>query len=110
MNIEHIPDNMDHVSNISKLEDGTELFWIPIHYGWGTKTIRKNGKDKKITIITDIYRPVFRVKLSLYHHKTVSGYLPCLVEDPSPEYPNIVPWSSDWIYADNNIYIRRAYQ
>ena len=108
---EKIPDELTMVSilELSELEDGIELFWIPQKIIYGPKKVRTiTGKMKTQQVITEIQYPVYRCKLSKYHHKTVSGYLPCLVEDPSPEYPNLVPWASDWIYADRYIFKRRT--
>ena len=108
IHFDRIPEGMKMVNacEYDSLEDGTELFWIPQRIIYGDKYIMKNGKKKKIQIITAIKYPVYRVKLSKYHHRSVGGYHPCIVEDPNAEYPDLVPWASNWIYADHNVYIK----
>lgn len=108
INHEPFPKGMRMVNayEYETLEDGIEMFWIPQRIIYGDKYIMKNGKRKKINIITDIKYPVYRVKFSKYHHRSVGGYHPCIVEDPNAEYPQLVPWANNWIYADHNVYIK----
>lgn len=93
---------------ISNLSDGSEIFWIKRVYIWEDtfKTVYKKGqkvqkriKDGRLKSIK--YEP-YRCKLVKNHHMTVSGPATCLVADPNTEYPYMVPWAGDWIYAMNS--------
>lgn len=101
--------------DMEDLEDGSEIIWerrIPI-YDKVKKPYTKKGKlcYKRVEVLTGFKYEPYRTRLSKFHHKTVSGYIPCLVADPSPEFPYPVPWLDDWIYAyggaNESLYIRR---
>ena len=93
---------------LEEMADGSEIFWekkIDI-FEDQNKEILKNGKIKKIKqrIFKGFKYEVYRTKLSKFHHKTVSGYLPCLVEDPNGEFPYPTPWADNWTYAGNGVF------
>ena len=103
------------ITDLDKLEDGTEIIWerkIPIYEDFKKEIITKGKKKiKKEQRFKGFKYEPFRTVLSKYHHKTVSGYLPCLVSAPDGEFPWLTPWQSDWIYAGNGtfyqMYVRR---
>lgn len=94
--------------NCHDLPDGSEVFWIKYVYIWEDiyKTVYKKGKPVQKLIkqgrLKEIKHEPYRCKLVKNHHMTVSGPASCLVGDPNPEYPYMVPWALDWIYATSD--------
>ena len=101
--------------DLDELEDGTEIIWEKQLDIWETVKVKKvvKGKLKEVKEqrLTGVRYEPYRTILSKYHHKTVSGYIYCLVEAPDGDFPYPTPWSSDWIYAMcgafSRLYVRR---
>lgn len=72
--------------NGSDLEDGQEI--IVEHKRWDYKS--------GYPVESLFYRAI------VGHHKTVSGDMFHLVNEPDVNFPLIAPWQSRWIYAGNN--------
>lgn len=96
--------------DIDDLPDGTEIIWEKKIDIYEEKMIptTSNGKTKmkKVRRLVGFRYEPYRTILMKEHHKTVSGYLPCLVEAPNSEFPYITPWQSDWTYAGNSTFIQ----
>lgn len=96
--------------DINDLPDGTEIIWekkIDVYEEKKIPTTSKGKtKMKKVKRLVGFRYEPYRTILSKYHHKTVSGYLPCLVEAPNSEFPYLTPWQSDWNYAGNGTFIQ----
>lgn len=101
--------------DLDQLEDGTEIIWERRFYTYEEvkkeTMVKGKKKIKKEQRITGFRYEAYRTILSKYHHKTVSGYFPCLVSAPDGEFPYMTPWLDDWIYAFNGafeqMYVRR---
>lgn len=101
--------------DLDELEDGTEIIWEKQLDVWETVKVKKvvKGKLKEVKEqrLKGVKYEPYRTILSKYHHKTVSGYIYCLVEAPNGEFPYPTPWASDWTYAMcgafSKMYVRR---
>ena len=92
------------------MEDGCELFWMRMRGVYKDRIVIKNGKEvvKKDDIFCYYDYQPYRVLLSKRHHKSISGWEPCIIEAPNGEFPYPTPWAGDWIYAyRSELYLRR---
>ena len=99
--------------NFEDMEDGKELFWCRTRGVYKDRVIIKNGKEviKKDDIFVRYDYQLFRVLLVKKHHKSVSGWEPCVIAAPNGEFPYPVPWQNDWIYAyRSDLYVRKEKQ
>lgn len=92
--------------DLKDMPDGSEIIWERKYDIWEDVTVnvlvKGKLKEKKEKRLKGFRYEAFRTILSKYHHKTVSGYLPCLVSAPNGEFPYMTPWQGDWIYAGNS--------
>ena len=93
------------IINLNDIPDGSVVFWVKHVYVWEDtfKTVFKKGKKLQQRIkdgrLKEIKYEYYRCRLDKHHHKTVSGDAICLVSEPNADYPYMVPWQGDWIYA-----------
>ena len=94
--------------DLNDMPDGAEIIWekkIDIYEEVSvTCLVKGKPKEKKEKRLKGFRYEAYRTILSKYHHKTVSGYLPCLVAAPNFEFPYMTPWQGDWIYAGNSVF------
>lgn len=93
--------------DLEEMPDGSEIIWEKKIDIWETVKVKalvkgklKEKKEKRLKGFR--YEP-YRTILMKEHHKTVSGYLPCLVSAPNGEFPYMTPWQDDWTYAGNGV-------
>ena len=72
--------------NANELVDGQEVIVETKHYEY------KRGYPVESTY----YRAI------VGHHKTVSGVMAHLTNEPNVEWPSFAPWQGRWIYAGND--------
>lgn len=98
-------------NELEDMSDHSELFWIKERCIYRDKVeINHKGKEvrKKNFYLDHVEYYPYRVRLEKYHHRSVSGYYPCIVADPNAEYPYMVPWADEWIYLyENEVRVRR---
>lgn len=95
--------------NFENMEDGCELFWVRQRGVWKDRIVIKNGKEivKKDDVFCYYDYQPFRVLLSKKHHRSTAGWEPCVIAAPNGEFPWLVPWQCDWIYAYRSELFRR---